>query len=138
MSEFEVTRETYRSRVKRGWCTDRAAGVVPIPTYIKENDQVPVCDFLFLNKLIRIHNKSIHPMFMAWCACGEPVTVAERDLFTDLNCGCKKYGTTPEKLKLYAEIESNVEFIEYCKKTHKDIDVSNYRAFRHIKPCRNI
>lgn len=133
MNEFKVTRETYRSRLKRGWCVDRASGVVPISTSVKQNDRVPTHNFLFIRKLVRISNASIMPRFTAWCECGEPMTVTERDLFIDLNCGCKQYGTTPKKLDMYAEMESNKDFIEYCEKMHKAVDASSWRAFRHNK-----
>lgn len=124
---FEVNRETYRSRIKRGWCQERALYVVPISTEAREGVRLPVKDFTHVKMLVRTGNNGYEPMFTAWCECGTPMQVRERDLFCDLHCGCCKGTRTPGFVARYNLVENDEEYVKAQKAKGKPVSFMDWR-----------
>lgn len=123
---FKVNRETYRSRLKRGWCKERALNVVPIPTHAKEGVRLSTEQFTFIKMLVRDGNNGYEPMFTAWCCCGNPMHVRERDLFCDLNCGCCNGTHTPAFIARYNLVENDEEYVKATKERHKPMSFADW------------
>ena len=129
---LNINRDTYRTRLKRGWCEDRARNVIPIPPSIGYCDEVSSEDFLFISNITRCENDRYNPLFEATCCCGKHITISEKDLFYDVHCGCQMGHTSPTMIKRYAILEADEEYISFANKNKSVPSYFGWSAFRHI------
>ncbi len=129
---FDLNRETYRTRLRRGWCIERAREVVPISTDVGGGDLSPTVRFKYIYSLVRVESDGYKPMFRGVCECGNYIHVCERDLFYDLHCGCKDTGRSVNDLDIYNTVENDKDYAEYCKKKHIPKSVRTWRTFRRL------
>ena len=128
---MEIKRQTVNLRLKLGWCVERAEQVIPIPRNMVTEQKIPCKEFKYCTDMVLLKGKITKRQYRVWCTCGTPMLVLERELFYDLNCGCKSDGTTLKDLKVYEDMETNKEFAKYCEDHGVKLSYYWWCRFRH-------
>lgn len=123
---------TWRTRIKLGWCNERAKYAVPIPTHVGMNQHIPTDDFEFLVDLVRITNDNHRHRYRATCICGQELILYNTELLFDVHCGCCDGGTSPIRLNWLEMTEQDEEYCEHAKKNGNVPSCAGWFVFRHF------
>lgn len=128
----KVSYDTWKTRIKLGWCDDRAKFAVPISTGVGMGEHIPVDDFLHLKDLVRITNDNYKHRYKATCVCGKEMILNNTELLFDVHCGCCDGGTSPIRLNWLELLEHDEEYCAYAKKNGNVPSCAGWFAFRHF------
>ena len=128
--------DNVRRRLSKGWCLERAKGVVVVEMrpkgfrYYAKDLGLKYVDEVTVSKTVN------HvPIFMCMCTCGNFFEVSKSEMFYDVNCGCIPTGHTPSALDKIKQLESDDLFMSYCTNNDKASTRYNYALWKASKKC---
>lgn len=128
----KVSYDTYRTRIKLGWCEDRARKAVPIPTRVGIGQAIPVDEFKYIIDLHRTLNVGHRHHYKAVCSCGKEMTLFNTELLFDVHCGCQCGGTSPTVLNWLKMLEEDEEYCKFAKEQKTIPTCAGWFRFRHF------
>lgn len=128
----KISYDTYRTRIKLGWCEDRARKAIPISTDIGMGQKIDVEDFEYIIELVRTHNVGWTHYYKATCVCGKCLQLCNKELLFDVHCGCQDGGTSPTVLGWLKMLEEDNEYCEFAKKNNSVPTCMGWFSFRHF------
>lgn len=129
---IKINQNTKYFRLRRGWCKERALGVVPVPTTLLTGESLSDENFTYLSNVRRMLNRKRVHWYSATCICGKHMEISAKDLMFDAHCGCQYEGTSPTRLNWFKMCEEDKEYQEHAKKNRNVPSCAGWFTFRHF------